>query len=132
MPRGGGRPVFWRWTTETQMVAERGSGIIVPEQPTPLQFRHDPFDKDFEGTREMARQDHESIGGTRGKPFFQDVRNLCRGAADGPVPSCRSWNIVQVAKRHVFATRTIQQGLCEALSKIGLGQLRDRSIQIVA
>src|ERR1041384_7177541 len=110
MPRSSGRPVFWRWTTETQMVTERGSGIVMPEQPAALQFRDDTFDKDFEGTREMRRQDHESIGSTGDKPFFQDIRNLRRGATYGPVSSGRSCNIVQIAKRHVLATRAIQQG----------------------
>src|SRR5437879_6345414 len=124
MPRRRGRPAFWRWTTQTQMVTKSGSRIIMPEQPTSLQFRDDTFNKDLEGTWEMCRQDHKSIRSTGDKPFFQDIRNLRRGAADRPVPSRRRCNIVEVAKCHVFATRTIQQGLREALPKIGLGQLR--------
>jgi hypothetical protein len=90
------------------MVTKSGSGIIVPEQPTSLQFRNNTFYKDLEGTRKVRRQDHESIGGTGDKPFLQDVCNLCGGAADGPVPTGGSCNVVQVAKCHMFATRTIQ------------------------
>ena len=63
----------------------------------------------------MGRQDHESISRTGDKPFLQDIRNLRRGATDGPVPARRRCNILQVAKRHVFATRAIQQGLRKAL-----------------
>src|ERR1700751_1284418 len=102
MPRRRGRPEFWRWTTQTQMVTKSGSRIIMPEQPTSPQFQHDTFNKGLEGMWEMRRQDHESICSTGDKPFFQDIRNLRRGATYGPVPSCRSCNIVQVAKCHVF------------------------------
>jgi hypothetical protein len=58
------------------MVTERGPGIIMPEQSTPLQFWDDTFNKGLEGTWEMGRQDHKSIGRTGDKPFFQDVGNL--------------------------------------------------------
>src|SRR5689334_6398683 len=132
MPRRSARLSFWRRTTETQMVTKRGSGIITPEQPAALQFRDDTFNEDLEGTWEMGRQDHETISSAGGKPFFQDVGDLCRGPADGPVPPCRRGNIVEVAKRHVLAARTIQQGLREALAKIGRRQLWDRRIQIIA
>ena len=66
----------------------------MPEQTTSLQFRDDMFNKELEGTWEMCRQDHESICGTGDKPFFQDIGNLCRGAAYGPVPSRGSRDIV--------------------------------------
>src|SRR4051794_12905136 len=118
MPRSRARPAFWRWTAQTQMVAKSGPGIIMPEQPTSLQLRDDTFNKNLEGTWEMCRQDHKSIGSTGDKPFFQDISDLCGGATYGPVPSGRGCDIVQVAKCHVFATRTIQQGLREALPKI--------------
>src|SRR3954465_16025022 len=131
MLRRRGRPAFWRWTTQTQMVTKSGSRIIVPEQPASLQLRDDTFNEDFEGTWKMCRQDHKSISSIGGKPFFQDVRNLGRGATHGPVPSCRCCNIVQVAKCHVFTTRTIQEGLRETLPKIRLRQLRARTVQII-
>src|SRR5262249_19631358 len=114
------------------MVTQSGSRIIMPEQPTSLQFRHDTFNKDVEGTWEMCRQDHKSVCGLSDKPFFQDIRNFCRGATYGPVPSCRCRNIIEVSKCHVLATRTIQQGLREALPEIGLGQLWDRTVQVIA
>src|SRR5690242_2291062 len=97
------------------MVTKSGSRIIMPEQPTSLQFRDDTFNKDLEGTWKMCRQDHESIGSIGDKPLFKNIRNFPGGATHGPMASCRSRNVVEVAKCHVFATRAIQQGLREAL-----------------
>src|SRR5262245_17760432 len=114
------------------MVTEGSSGIIMPEQPASLQFRHDTFNKDVEGAWERCRQDHKSIRRLGDKPLFQDIRNLCRGTTYGPVPSRRCCNIIEVSKCHVFATRTIQQGLREALPKIGLWQFWDRTVQVIA
>ena len=57
------------------MVTKSGSRIIMPEQPTSLQFRDHTFNKDLEGMWEMCRQDHKSICSIGDKPFFQGKAN---------------------------------------------------------
>ena len=49
-------------------------------QAAALQFRHDKVDEIDVGAGHVSCTDDETVAGTPGKPLFESVRNVARGA----------------------------------------------------
>src|SRR3954468_15145820 len=65
---------------QAEMVTQRRSLIVFPEQTTLLQFRDDEVDEVVESFRKMRREEHEPVYRPVPEPLLHNVGNCSRTA----------------------------------------------------
>src|SRR4051795_8804850 len=81
---------------QAEMVTQRRSLIVFPEQTTLLQFRDDEVDEVVKSFREMWREEHEPVHRPVPEPFLHDVGNCSRTATSHQIAPCNRDLIVDV------------------------------------